>query len=122
MRDRIVAYCGLICDEECPAYSGTRTGDPLLLRATAEKWSSPDYVLEVKDVLCDGCTERNKRLAEICSDCRVRACGEEKELKNCGLCADYPCGHLEKLWEVLKIPQARDRLDQFRMESSVSYF
>ena len=122
MTEKILAYCGLICNEDCPALLATRRNDQGLLLETAEKWSSPDYVLDAQDILCDGCTAKDKRLAEICSDCGVRACAKERGLANCGLCSDYPCTQLEGLWEVLKSPQARDHLDQFRMEASINYF
>lgn len=122
MPAKAIAYCGLICNEDCPAFSATQRDDHVLLQKTAERWSHPDYVLDIQDVLCDGCTAEGKRLAAHCSDCGVRACAKERELANCALCAEYPCAQLINLWGVLKSPQARDRLDQFRMESSISYF
>lgn len=122
MIERILAYCGLVCNEDCPALRATRSNDESLLRETAKRWSSPDYVLDAKDILCDGCTAKNQRLAEICSDCGVRACAEQREIANCALCQEYPCQQLEHLWEVLKNPQARARLDQFQMEASITYF
>lgn len=122
MIQRILAYCGLVCDEDCPALLATQRNDEKLLQETAAKWSSPDYVLDAQDILCDGCTAKDKRLSEICSDCGVRTCAIERKLANCALCSDYPCTQLENLWEVLKSPQARNRLDQFRMEASITYF
>ena len=122
MTERILAYCGLVCNEDCPALLATQRGDQDLLKQTARKWSSPDYVLDAQDLLCDGCNAKDKRLAEICSDCGVRACAKERELANCALCSEYPCDQLKNLWEVLKIPQVRDRLDQFKMEASITYF
>ena len=122
MTETILAYCGLVCTEDCPALLATLKNDEKVLQETAKKWSSPDYVLDAGDILCDGCTAKDKRLAEICSDCGVRACATERGLANCALCSDYPCTKLENLWEVLKAPHARDRLDQFRMEASIHYF
>ena len=122
MTERILAYCGLVCNEDCPALRATRRKDEKLLRETAEKWSAPDYVLSAQDILCDGCTAKDQRLSEICADCGVRVCARERELANCALCPDYPCARLETLWELLKSPRAKDRLDQFRMEASISYF
>jgi hypothetical protein len=122
MTQKILAYCGLICNEDCPALIATQRNDEKLLQETAEKWSSPDYVLDAQDIICDGCTAKDERLAEICSDCGVRACAKERELASCALCQDYPCNQLENLWEVLKSPHARDRLDQFKMEASITYF
>jgi len=122
MTEKILAYCGLICNEDCPALAATKKNDSEMLQKTAERWSSPDYILDAQDVLCDGCTAKDKRLAEICSDCGVRACAKERALANCGLCSEYPCTQLRNLWEVLKSPQAQDRLNQYRMEASVRYF
>jgi len=122
MTEKILAYCGLVCNEDCPAMLATQSDDQKLLRETAGRWSSPDYVLDAQDILCDGCTAKDKRLAEFCSDCGVRACAKERELPNCAFCSDYPCTQLENLWGVLKSPQARERLDQLRMEGSINYF
>ena len=122
MTRNILAYCGLVCNEDCPALLATQRNDQELLRESANKWSSPDYVLDAQDILCDGCTAKGKRLSEICSDCGVRACAKERGLANCALCSEYSCTQLESLWDVLKRPQTRDRLDQFRMEASITYF
>ena len=101
MTQKILAYCGLICNEDCPALLATQKNDERVLREIAKKWSSPDYVLDAQDILCDGCTSEDKRLAEICADCGVRACAKERELANCAVCSDYPCTQLENHWEVL---------------------
>lgn len=113
MEERILAFCGLDC-LECPAYIGSQKGDQDLLRKTAKRWSTSKHKLEPNDIICDGCIFVNKRLASFCSECQVRTCGLEKEVENCGLCDDYPCGKLEKVWKWIRTPQAKARLDEIR--------
>lgn len=56
-----VSACGLYCGA-CPLYASQQ---------------------------CQGCAS-DKR-AEHCQNCAIRACAESKGVKNCGLCAGFPC-------------------------------
>ena len=117
-----LAYCGLSCELDCPAFHATQSGDTELLKSIAQDWSSPDYVLDSEDILCDGCSGVSGRFAEICSGCKVRECAQSRGLKHCGFCEDFPCQQLKLLWQVLKTPSAQERLEQDRLKNLGSRF
>lgn len=113
MEERLLAFCGIDC-KECPAYIATQQDDQEQLKKTAEGWSTPESKLTPEDIICDGCLFQEKRLASFTSECPVRSCAIEKHIENCGLCDDYPCGNLEKVWNFIKTPEAKERLDEIR--------
>lgn len=113
MEERIISFCGLDCSE-CPAYIGTQKGDKNLIEKTAKRWSTSKHKLEPDDIICDGCTFLDKRLASFCSECQVRICGVEKGVDNCGLCDDYSCERLKKVWKWIRTPKAKARLDEIK--------
>lgn len=110
MKERMVAYCGIVCSD-CPAYIATQNGDKKLLTETAKKWSSSSWEVKPEDIVCDGCVQ-GKRLAKFCYECPTRNCGVTRKVKNCGWCDDYPCETLKGHWERFKIPEQQTILDE----------
>lgn len=113
MVGKIISFCGLDC-EECPAYIGTQEGDKDLIKKTAKRWSTSKHKLVPDDIICDGCISVDRRLASFCSECHVRICGVGKGVDNCGLCDEYPCKKLEKVWKWIRTPEAKARLDEIK--------
>ena len=106
--DKIIAYCGLICTE-CPAYLAKQNDDNDLRIKTAEEWSKM-YGADIKpeNINCQGCTIEGIKFAH-CLKCEIRACGIEKEVKNCGHCDDYPCSKIQEFFGF--VPDAKIVLD-----------
>jgi hypothetical protein len=111
--EEIIAYCGLICTE-CPAFIATQTNDIELRRKTAKGWSTKENKIDPDDIVCDGCLVVKERHNVFCSECEVRACGLETDVKNCSYCGKYPCEHLEKLWNIINTSEAKEKLDYLR--------
>jgi hypothetical protein len=108
--DKIIAYCGLICNE-CPAYIAKQTNDDELRKKTAEEWSSEEWEIAPEDLNCDGCTSDGE-LASFCNVCDVRICATEKGVVTCAHCTDYPCEKLEMPWSMNA--DAKKTLDKIR--------
>jgi len=92
---RIIAYCGLVCDE-CPAYMATQAGDREGLEELASSWSTDQVKFEPGDIDCDGCRAGGARLFAWCSDCGIRTCCLNKGLDDCAHCTDFPCEEIDK--------------------------
>jgi hypothetical protein len=91
-----LACCGLSCSD-CRAYIATKNKDGRLAAEVAKAWSNPEEGnYKAEDIWCEGCS--SGRLHGFCVKCPPRLCAKEKRLANCGLCKEYPCGKLEKLW------------------------
>ncbi|MEO0085264.1 MAG: DUF3795 domain-containing protein [candidate division WOR-3 bacterium] len=108
---KLIARCGIRCDM-CPALEATRRNDDELRRKTAGEWSMT-YGVDIKpeDVNCVGCTEAGVHIGHW-DECHMRRCGQERKLANCGLCPDYACAELEKLFKM--VPDARRELEAVR--------
>ena len=111
---KMVAYCGLTCTN-CDAYKATQNNDDKLRQTVAEKWTK-EYSHEFKaaDINCEGCTGAGKHVG-YCTICPIRNCAQEKEVKNCGWCDDYPCGGLDTLFKTR--PDAKKTLDAVKQRS-----
>ena len=46
--------------------------------------------------------------------CEIRVCGTGRGVANCGHCAEYVCGKLDRFFSLGFDPQARTRLDEVR--------
>ena len=108
--ERIVAYCGLLCNE-CLAYQATQAKDDAWLERVAANWRAEYNPSFTKDtVACDGCVGAAELRCSHCSDCDVRLCGLAKGVVNCGACSEYTA--CEKIQGLLKsIPAAKVMLD-----------
>lgn len=103
-----IAYCGLDC-EECDAYIATQENSDNKRAKVAGNWSKMfGGNITPEEINCNGC--QSDKLFSHCKVCDIRKCGIEKELDNCGLCADYTS--CDKLLEIHKHDQnAKKRLD-----------
>lgn len=110
--EKVIAFCGRICDE-CLAFISKQTDDDALRKKAAEEWSSEKFSFEREDINCDGCTGKGV-LFKYCMVCKVRHCGVEKGVKNCAFCVEYPCEKLERVWTFLLFPNAKQVLDEIR--------
>ena len=110
--ERIIAYCGLVCDE-CPAYLATQANDDQARAKIAAEWSEAVGAdMKPEDINCDGCLGEGDRKVGYCSMCEIRACAVERSLENCAHCSDYAC---EQLKGFLKgAPAAQALLDGLR--------
>lgn len=108
---RIIAYCGLICND-CPALIATNENDQEKKIELAHQWSNESYKVAPDEINCSGCTTGCNNIFKFCRECDIRLCGVEKEIENCAHCSEYPCNKLDKLFEMS--PQNKILLDEVR--------
>jgi hypothetical protein len=113
MRKRIIAFCGICCSD-CPAYRATLSDDENLRREVAEKWSSAEFPICEKDVVCYGCAETDKEVMPFVSSCKVRSCAMAKGVDTCAHCDEYSCDILEYMWDRTGDERAKTNLDNIR--------
>ena len=105
--NRIIAACGNECST-CPryiAYPFKKTDEQL--RYTAELWLKigyRDHVVSNDEISCMGCKPENW--------CRYKVvkCCEDRGIKTCAQCIEYPCANMKECFEVTKSfePQCRN--------------
>jgi Protein of unknown function (DUF3795) len=115
LMEKMIAFCGLNCTG-CDAFPANRSRMTLAEKKTAaEKWSQlygHGRTIKPEEMECDGCLSAGGKLWNRCRNCEVRKCGQEKKVKNCAYCRDYPC---EKLNEIFIIaPLGKDTLEIIR--------
>ncbi len=97
LAERIIAACGNDCSA-CPRYTAhpyEKTEEEL--RHTAELWMRigyRDHVATNQEISCSGCRPENW--------CRYRVvkCCEDRGIKTCAECAEYPCGNMRECFQV----------------------
>jgi hypothetical protein len=108
----MIAYCGLDCNE-CKAFKATQAKDTQWKKQIAKQWTEGLKVeFKPEDVDCRGC--KSDTLSGWCRRiCEIKPCAEEKKVKTCAHCNDYPC---EKLKEYLSDndPVATKNLEKIR--------
>ena len=109
---KMTGFCGLVC-LECPAYKIARSGNPVQIRAAADKW---EYYLGIKcapdELSCDGCKSGSRAGAGHRAACAVRNCCIKNHLDSCKSCEDYMC---DKLTEILQSqPDAKPVMNKTR--------
>ena len=114
-QEELIAFCGINCIE-CPAYIAKRTENIELREKTAKEWSSPDFSVEPHEINCDGCITIDQELFTFCNSCKVRICGLEKGVQNCAHCNEYACKKLEGLWDMFKMTEPREILDNIKSD------
>ncbi|MDD2202019.1 MAG: DUF3795 domain-containing protein [Firmicutes bacterium] len=113
---RIIAYCGLVCDE-CPAYLATQADDDEMRSNIAAEWSeSYGCALTKEDINCDGCLGTKGRIVGYCNECSIRLCAAERGMENCAHCSSYACDNLERFLK--GAPAAKALLDSLRDAAS----
>ncbi|MFO7956844.1 MAG: DUF3795 domain-containing protein [Candidatus Brocadiia bacterium] len=113
--EQLLAYCGLDC-AVCDAFRATRQNDDALRAHVAAQWSQMtgrDFSPE--DVNCDGCSAGDGRTAPYLNECPIRNCARERDVPNCGHCAELPCERLAPVFE--HSAEARANLDSMRRPS-----
>jgi hypothetical protein len=83
-----IGACGDDCSF-CLRYKATKSNNADDLNRVKEIWISlgwrtPD--IDAQELKCSGCCKENK-----CAYPKLLECVLSKNLKNCGLCKDYPC-------------------------------
>jgi hypothetical protein len=111
--EKIVAVCGLRCDE-CPAYIATVSDDDAKREETARQWSKA-YNSDISpgDINCMSCLSREGPHFSHCYECEIRKCATARGVENCAYCEDYACDKVGGLFEM--VPAARETLDAIRL-------
>lgn len=94
--EKIIAYCGTVCSE-CPVFLATQKNDIEEKKKVAERWK-----MKVEDINCYGCLTKGPKVFRYCKICKIRKCGQEKQVENCAYCAEYPCETLSKIRDFKK--------------------
>ena len=97
--EKIIAACGNDC-AACPRYTAhpyEKTDEEL--HHTAELWMRigyRDHVVTNEEIACYGCKPENW--------CRYRVikCCEDRGIKSCGECSEYPCENIRECFAVTK--------------------
>jgi len=113
VKEKMVAFCGIVCDD-CRALIATQRSDTELKKEVAKSWSTEKETLKPEDIKCDGCLPTRRRLFKFCEICEVRRCGCEKGVENCAHCREFPCEKLTGLWKRFKITKAKANLEKIR--------
>lgn len=108
---KLIGCCGILCSE-CEAYTATISNDFEKMKKLSEKWSTEEYKIEPEEITCYGCCTENNKKFKFCSECEIRLCVVEKDVKNCAFCSEYPCKKLEKPFDIS--PENKERLDELK--------
>ena len=106
-----ISYCGLLCNE-CQVYIATARNDEQMKAKLAKEYSGERNQFSIKDINCYGCFWEGNKTSKMCGGCEIRNCAEEKEVKNCAYCGDYPCRYITS-----HLPEGSDnrkRLDKIK--------
>ncbi len=109
---KTLAMCGLDC-AACPAYVAYKTNDQALREKTAAEWSKQFNVpMKAADINCVGCLKTKGPQIQHCAECEIRKCGLARKVRNCALCADYPCEKINGF--IANVPPAKANLEEVR--------
>ena len=109
--NKMMGYCGLLCEGECTAYKATVDNSDQLRKSTAERFSKfLNAEIRPEQINCRGC--RSEVRFVKCEVCEIRACNIEKQLDHCGECDSFPCGKVKNY--VDKVPGLKERLGACR--------
>ena len=116
MTEKVVAYCGLICND-CDAYEATQAADMVALeKITKETPARFEMEQTAADAMCDGCLAITGHQIGYCLECSIRLCGIQRHVENCAHCDDYACDKLTGFWQMA--PQAKANLEAIRASMS----
>lgn len=98
MKPKIIAYCGLNC-EECEAYKATINNDDELREKVAKEWSILNKIEITKEMInCEGCHNNGKKTPFCENLCPIRKCAINKNVSTCGECQNLrSCEELKKI-------------------------
>lgn len=91
-------------------HAGERQKHPRRSSGTGSKESNA--TLTADECVCAGCLATTGRQIAHCSECKIRVCAIEKNVRNCAHCSDYPCQKLKEFFAV--VPQAQVTLEEIR--------
>ncbi len=83
-----LAYCGLYC-LECSFRAASETGEMRHLQGVPEKYARL-AARPLADLACPGCKGDN-----VCGDCAIKDCAQEKGIAVCAECGEFPCERVE---------------------------
>ena len=113
MEKEIVAFCGITCND-CRAFTATQRNDTELKKEVAKSWSTEKEKLKPGDINCEGCFASGESLFKFCGTCAVRACGFERNVRNCAYCDEFPCVKLSDLWKAMGSTKEKKTLEEIR--------
>ena len=109
---KIIGICGMVCSE-CYGFLATQQDDNDERKKIAKLWSKQyNATIKPEDINCDGCISDGKRLFNYCYTCKIRKCGNEKNVVNCAFCDQYTCDKLTEFFTMA--PKAKKSLEYIR--------
>ena len=110
MAEKIIAYCGIICNE-CPAFVATKENNNDKRKKTAEEWSKEfNTTMTAEEINCTGCNVPGPKFTHCKETCEIRKCGLEKEIQNCAYCDQYACEKLKGFFKM--VPGCEETLNK----------
>ena len=109
--NKLIAYCGLNC-EECDAYVATKNNDQTLREKTAKLWTELNnaHILP-EQIHCEGCRTDGIKTIYCNTLCEIRKCSTSKDYENCGECVQKEtCTKIAPIWQ--HNPQAKKNLEE----------
>ena len=105
-----LAYCGYDC-ANCPVYKATKNKNLEELKKILFAPHNKEHSIE--SLGCFGCLD-NRSKNHMCSNCYIKNCASNKDIKNCGYCDEFPCTYLENYispstMEILKEINEKDK-------------
>ena len=87
VKNEFLSPCGMYCSV-CAVRAAQQNNDQELKTILASYFgTSPE------NIVCEGCmSEKTFQFAKTCS---IRACAQEKKLKDCRQCDDFPCNNIK---------------------------
>ena len=86
------SMCGIDCTR-CKTFRATLGNDDGTRREVQAYYREIGIDIELEDLHCLGCGSNEQMPA--CAGCPYRKCGEEKGLRRCAECGEYPCASLQ---------------------------
>jgi hypothetical protein len=102
MKEKI-GFCGLYCGC-CTMYRAYHDNNPKLLKEAPKNFRQR-FDLEnatVDSIACDGC--RSSKPLDYCEACEIRNCAQQKRLKWCFECDEFPCQRLYRFESFWRMP------------------
>ena len=94
--EKTISVCGFNCSK-CPAFKDNISGEQDRKKVD-EGWKKYHRTKGwiYKQPYCKGCFA-NIEIEPLWRGCHIRKCAIQNDIKNCGICADYPCNRLMQL-------------------------
>lgn len=89
------SYCGIECNK-CEIYLATVSNNMEKIRQIAKKYSDDKCQFTTEGIKCMGCGTASSKLSEMCMNCQIMKCAEDKQIETCAQCSEYPCSIIDK--------------------------